>query len=172
MSVTLVLGGARSGKSRFAESLSHGTLHYVATAQAFDAEMRARILDHQQRRGANWATHEEPLALAPLLARLNHSGHFILVDCLTLWLSNLMMAQKPWQVECELLLSVLSKSNADIALVSNEVGFGLVPETALGRAFRDAQGLLNQQVASVANKVVLVVAGLPLALKGQLPTPR
>ena len=170
MSMTLVLGGARSGKSRFAEKLSHGTCHYVATAQAFDTEMQQRIAAHQSQRGAGWTTHEEVFELPQRLLKLNDPSHFILVDCLTLWLSNLMLAEKDVGLSADELLRVLSVMKSDVVLVSNEVGSGIVPETALGRAFRDAQGRLNQQVAAKVDCVVLVVAGLPLLIKGSLPT--
>jgi adenosylcobinamide kinase / adenosylcobinamide-phosphate guanylyltransferase len=169
MSVTLVLGGARSGKSRFAESLAVGRLHYVATAQAFDDEMRSRIALHQRQRGQGWTTHEEVYDVPQRLRKLNDPLNFILVDCLTLWLSNLMLADRDVTVACEALLSELQHNNATIVLVSNEVGLGIVPDSPLGRAFRDEQGRLNQQVANVADDVVFIAAGLPLVLKGQLP---
>lgn len=169
MSVVLVLGGARSGKSRFAESLGAGALHYIATAQAFDDEMRERIAKHQLQRGKGWTTHEEAFALPERLAELNQPNNFVLVDCLTLWLSNLMLAEQDWEAPCRAILSTLGAANAEIVLVSNEVGLGIVPDTPLGRRFRDAQGLLNQRVAAVADTVVFVAAGLPLLLKGTLP---
>ncbi len=168
MSVTLILGGARSGKSRFAESVAKGEKHYVATAEPHDDEMRARILMHQQQRGAGWTTHEAPLKLAETLAAIDGAGRFILVDCLTLWLNNLMMAQHDIDAAASALVAQLAKMKADVVLVSNEVGLGLVPETKLGRDFRDAQGRLNSQVAAAADHVVFVAAGLPLVLKGQI----
>jgi adenosylcobinamide kinase / adenosylcobinamide-phosphate guanylyltransferase len=171
MSVTLVLGGARSGKSRFAESLAHGEKHYIATAQAFDDEMRARIALHKTNRGNGWVTHEELFGLPRKLAELDHAANFILVDCLTLWLSNLMLAERDWQGPATALTGMLQRMSAEVVLVSNEVGLSLVPETVLGREFRDAQGLLNQRVAAVADTVVFVAAGLALALKGQVPKP-
>jgi adenosylcobinamide kinase / adenosylcobinamide-phosphate guanylyltransferase len=169
MSVTLVLGGARSGKSRFAENLSHGIRHYVATAQAFDDEMRARIALHQAQRGEGWITHEEIYDLPQRLESLSKPQHFILVDCLTLWLSNLMLADHDVESAGLHLISVLQMMQSDTVLVSNEVGLGIVPETPLGRAFRDAQGRLNQQVAAMADNVIFIAAGLPLVLKGQMP---
>jgi adenosylcobinamide kinase / adenosylcobinamide-phosphate guanylyltransferase len=169
MTVALVLGGARSGKSRYAEGLFGGERHYIATAQAFDDEMRQRILAHQQQRGVGWVTHEEVFALAETLKGVDGAGRFILVDCLTLWLSNLMLAERDWEAPCEQVLQVLQHMRADVVLVSNEVGLGIVPDTPLGRRFRDAQGIVNQRVAQVANSVVFVAAGLPLVLKGQLP---
>ncbi len=169
VTVTLVLGGARSGKSRLAESLSRGERHYIATAQAFDDEMRERISKHKAQRGAGWITHEETLALATKLGDSDAEGRFILVDCLTLWLSNLILADLDWEGPAMALTSVLAGVSADVVLVSNEVGLSLVPDNALGRRFRDAQGLLNQRVASVADTVVFVAAGLPLLLKGSMP---
>lgn len=169
MSVTLVLGGARSGKSRFAESLSFGARYYVATAQAFDDEMKQRIALHQKQRGDGWITHEEIYDLPQRLEQLDEVQHFILVDCLTLWLSNLMLARRDVEAAAQSLISVLQNMKATTVLVSNEVGLGIVPDTPLGRAFRDEQGRLNQQVAAIANDVVFLAAGLPLVLKGQLP---
>lgn len=170
MSGVLILGGARSGKSRFAESLALGEKHYIATAQAFDGEMTERIAAHKSRRGAGWVTHEQPLELPQLLAEIDAPGRFILVDCLTLWLSNLMLAERDWQGPVSELCDVLKACKARVILVSNEVGMGLVPDTPLGRRFRDAQGIANQQVAQAVDQVVFVAAGLPLALKGPLPT--
>jgi adenosylcobinamide kinase / adenosylcobinamide-phosphate guanylyltransferase len=169
MSVTLVLGGARSGKSRFAESLAHGQRHYVATAQILDEEMRDRIEAHRAHRGNGWTTHEECFDIAALLRSLNDAGNFVLVDCLTLWLSNLMLAGKDWEAASDNLCSGLKDQRSEVIFVSNEVGLGIVPDSALGREFRDAQGLLNQQVATVADNVVFVAAGLPMVLKGTLP---
>lgn len=170
MSVTLVLGGARSGKSRIAESLAHGEKHYIATAQAFDEEMKERIATHQRQRGEGWMTHEEQFGLPQKLAELDQAGRFILVDCLTLWLSNLMLAEREWQSPTTALCNVLQRMAADMVLVSNEVGLSIVPDNKLGRQFRDAQGSVNQRVAAVADNVVFVAAGLPLMLKGALPT--
>ena len=169
MSVTLVLGGARSGKSRLAESLARGEQHYIATAQAFDDEMKDRIAKHQLQRGEGWITHEEQFGLPRLLAEINQAGRFILVDCLTLWLSNLILADRDRQGPTTALCDVLQCMTADVVLVSNEVGLSIVPDNKLGRAFRDAQGIVNQQVAAVADTVVFVAAGLPLVLKGSLP---
>ena len=169
MSVTLVLGGARSGKSRFAEGLAHGYKHYIATARAEDDEMRERIAHHKARRGNGWTTHEERYHLAGILRPLNIEGNFVVVDCLTIWLSNLMLAERDWHTAADLLCSALKEHRADVVLVSNEVGLGIVPIMPLGRDFRDAQGLLNQQVATVADNVVFIAAGLPMVLKGELP---
>jgi adenosylcobinamide kinase / adenosylcobinamide-phosphate guanylyltransferase len=170
MSVTLVLGGARSGKSRFAETLAVGEKHYIATAQAFDDEMRERIAAHQVQRGGGWVTHEAVVDLPEMLARVMADGRFVLVDCLTLWLSNVMLADQDWRGALEALVVQLRGAHGTVVLVSNEVGMGLVPETPLGRAFRDAQGIVNSRVAEVADSVVFVAAGLPLALKGSVPT--
>jgi adenosylcobinamide kinase / adenosylcobinamide-phosphate guanylyltransferase len=171
MTTTLVLGGARSGKSRFAESLAWGEQHYIATAEAYDDEMRARIAQHKEQRGPNWTTHEETVDLPRALRPLNASGRFVLVDCLTLWLTNLILSERDWKQQTVALCSVLQGMTADVVLVSNEVGLGIVPENALARQFRDAQGLVNQSVAAIADRVVFIAAGLPLALKGPLPTP-
>jgi adenosylcobinamide kinase / adenosylcobinamide-phosphate guanylyltransferase len=170
MTVTLVLGGARSGKSRFAETLAVGEKHYIATAQAFDDEMRERIAAHQAQRGGGWVTHEAVVELPEMLTQVMADGRFVLVDCLTLWLSNVMLADQDWRGDLEALLTRLRAALGTVVLVSNEVGMGLVPETPLGRAFRDAQGIVNSRVAEVADSVVFVVAGLPLALKGSVPT--
>jgi adenosylcobinamide kinase / adenosylcobinamide-phosphate guanylyltransferase len=172
VTVTLVLGGARSGKSRLAESLVRGERHYIATAQAFDEEMRDRISKHKTQRGAGWTTHEEPFAMPSKLGELDRAGRFILVDCLTLWLSNLMLAELDWEGPTTVLITVLAGVSADVVLVSNEVGLSIVPDNALGRRFRDAQGLLNQRVAAVADTVMFVAAGLPLVLKGSMPVVR
>jgi adenosylcobinamide kinase/adenosylcobinamide-phosphate guanylyltransferase len=166
--VTLILGGARSGKSRYAESLveaaaAAGT--YCATAEAGDAEMAARIAAHQARRGRFWRTVEAPLALPPALAAAAPACP-LLVDCLTLWLSNLLCAGRPLERETAALFAALRAAAGPVVLVANEVGLGLVPETPLGRRFRDAAGLLNQQLAALAERVVFVAAGLPLPLKG------
>ena len=165
---TLVLGGARSGKSAFGEQLlddSGLTKVYVATATAGDDEMRSRIDHHRKRRGDGWITVEEPLALVDALTREATHGRAVLVDCLTLWLSNLMFAGRDHEVEARRLARFLGVANHPIVFVSNEVGLGLVPETPLGRNFRDAQGRLNQVVAAVVPNVVFIAAGLPLWLK-------
>ena len=165
--LTLVLGGARSGKSRYAETLITALPPpwiYVATVQALDAEMTARIEVHKARRGAGWTTVEAPRELAGALAA--HVQAPILVDCLTLWLSNLMMADAPIEQELGRLAQALAKATGPMVLVANEVGSGIVPDNALARRFRDLQGSLNQRIAALADQVVLVVAGLPLSLKG------
>lgn len=165
---TLVLGGARSGKSQFAERLivdSRLQRFYVATAAAGDDEMAARIAHHRSRRDPAWTTVEEPLALVDALTRVSGRGRAVLVDCLTLWLSNLMEAGRDPEIEAQRLVRFLGVAAGPIVLVSNEVGLGLVPETPLGRAFRDAQGRLNQTLAAATRQVVFVAAGLPLWLK-------
>lgn len=165
--LTLVIGGARSGKSRFAESLVMALPPpwiYAATGQGLDAEMTARIEAHRARRGAGWTTVEAPLDLAATLTP--HDTAPVLVDCLTLWLSNLMMADAPIEQEFDRLAQALAKAAAPVVLVANEVGSGIVPDNALARRFRDLQGSLNQRIAALADQVVLVVAGLPLFMKG------
>ena len=171
MTVTLVLGGARSGKSRFAESLSSGKKYYIATAQAFDDEMKLRIAAHQKQRGHGWITHEAPLDLVTKLAEIDDAQNFILLDCLTLWLSNLLLAEADCSEMVFDLIEHLKSAKANIVIVSNEVGLGIVPDNKLGRAFRDIQGIANQSVAAVADHVVFIAAGLPLVLKGSLPKP-
>lgn len=166
-SVTLVLGGARSGKSAYAEALveAAGRGLYLATAEAGDAEMAERIRRHRERRGESWVTVEEPLDLAGALRRHAHPGRPILVDCLTLWLSNLMAAGHDVDGEMTALADGFATLAGPLVLVSNEVGLGLVPETPLGRAFRDHAGRLNQTIARKADRVVFIAAGLPLILK-------
>ncbi|MGO3927182.1 bifunctional adenosylcobinamide kinase/adenosylcobinamide-phosphate guanylyltransferase [Rhodopseudomonas pseudopalustris] len=165
---TLVLGGARSGKSVFGEKLvadSALSRIYLATATRSDDEMTQRIAHHRSRRGDGWITVEEPLALVDALTREAVRGRAVLVDCLTLWLFNLMEAGRDPEIEARRLTRFLGVAAAPIVLVSNEVGLGLVPETPLGRTFRDAQGRLNQIVAAAVPDVVFVAAGLPLWLK-------
>lgn len=165
---TLVLGGARSGKSTYAEGLLSGApALYLATGQAFDDEMAERIRLHADRRGPTWSTIEEPLDLALALDRHLDPARPVLVDCLTLWLSNLMHAGRDVAEETARLCAVLAAARGTVVLVSNEVGLGLVPDTRLGRDFRDHQGRVNQRVAQVCAKVVFVAAGLPLVLKDQ-----
>ena len=166
--VTLVLGGARSGKSAHAEALAEGLpgdLVYIATGTPSDAEMAARIREHIARRGGRWRTVEEPIDLAGALAADAVPGRAVLIDCLTLWLSNLMADGREPEAETERLLGALTKAGGPVVVVANEVGLGIVPDNALARAFRDHAGRLNQAVAAVADHVVFVAAGLPMTLK-------
>ena len=171
--VTFVLGGARSGKSRYAEGLVEsvaGDLLYIATAEARDEEMARRIAIHRERRGPRWRTLEAPDSLPEDLgAVLGGAEHAaiggILVDCLSLWLTNLMLAEQDIERASSALLNQLAEPSCPVVLVANEVGLGIVPETPLGRHFRDAAGLLNQRVAALAGRVVFIAAGLPLVLK-------
>lgn len=167
--LTLVLGGARSGKSRYAERLIEGAAPaglYCATAEAGDAEMRERIAAHRARRGdAFWQTIEAPLDLRGAIARAARERP-LLIDCLTLWLSNVLLAGRSPDQEFATLRAALRDAAGPVVLVANEVGLGLVPETPLGRLFRDAAGRLNQEIAAIADRVVFVAAGLPLVLKG------
>ena len=169
--LTLVLGGARSGKSRYAEHLI-ATLPppfgppwaYVATAEAGDAEMAARIAAHRTRRGTDWKSFETPRDVAAALKACNTMP--VLLDCLTLWLTNAMLADADIEAETARLEAALKAHGAPVVIVANEVGSGIVPEYPLGRKFRDRQGVLNQRIAALSDRVVLMVAGLPLVLKG------
>jgi adenosylcobinamide kinase / adenosylcobinamide-phosphate guanylyltransferase len=169
--LTTVLGAAASGKSIFAERLVRQTglrPVYIATAQAHDAEMEAKIAAHRRARGAGWRTVEAPLDLPAALAGAA-PGDAVLIDCATFWLSNLMLAGADLAAAEAGLFAALDACPAPIVVVTNEVGAGVVPETALGRAFREAQGRLNQRLAARSGLVVQVVAGLPQVLKGRLP---
>jgi len=166
--LTLVLGGARSGKSRHAEALATATAGpwiYVATAEPFDDEMKVRIAKHRSRRGERWQTVEAPLDLAAAIDAAP-AGATVLVDCLTLWLNNLMYKDCDIDAETSRLETALAGRQGLTVLVSNEVGSGIVPDNALSRRFRDLQGQLNQRIATRADHVVLLVAGLPMVLKG------
>jgi adenosylcobinamide kinase / adenosylcobinamide-phosphate guanylyltransferase len=165
--LTLVLGGARSGKSRYAENLiaaSRPPWIFVATAEADDAEMAARIALHRRRRGTDWQTVEAPHDVAVALAAAAATAP-VLIDCLTLWLSNRMLADADLETEIVRLEAALDARRGPVVLVSNEVGFGIVPDNELARRFRDLQGRLNQRLAARADRVVLVVAGLPIVVK-------
>ena len=164
--VSLILGGARSGKSARALELAPAPHVFIATAEALDGEMEARIRAHQAERGPDWGLAEAPLELADAIRAHAGEGVTLLVDCLTLWLSNLMHHERDVEAETEALIAALAGVPGRVVLVSNEIGMGLSPMNALGRAFRDAQGRLNQRIAAVADHVEFVAAGLPLTLKG------
>jgi adenosylcobinamide kinase/adenosylcobinamide-phosphate guanylyltransferase len=173
-SVTLVLGGARSGKSRYAQQLAEQSQRvvFVATAKASDDEMNAKIERHKEDRPKSWLTVEEPLELPKVLAE--HEGHsdVIVIDCLTIYTANLMEAAGENSAAIDgritALCEVLGRVQCNVVLVSNEVGSGVHPVSPLGRAYRDLLGEINQKIARIADDVVLMVAGLPLALKGHL----
>lgn len=165
----LVLGGARSGKSTFAEGLVEASglvMHYVATGRAFDGEMRDRIDHHRDRRGPDWQTHEEPVDLPGCLKRIDAADRIVLVDCLTLWVTNLMMEEKDVAAASTELTDYLPEANARLVFVSNEVGLGIVPENRMAREFRDHAGRLHQMIAARCAEVYFIAAGLPLKMKG------
>jgi adenosylcobinamide kinase/adenosylcobinamide-phosphate guanylyltransferase len=167
MAVILITGGARSGKSTRAEARARAFADrpvYIATAEALDAEMRDRIEQHRKRRGKEWLERETPLELVAALDETDGGGAR-LVDCLTLWLSNLMHAGRDWSTEASKLSHALGRQKSPVVLVTNEVGLGIVPDNALARQFRDAAGKLNQIIARVADEVEFVVAGLPMRVK-------
>jgi adenosylcobinamide kinase/adenosylcobinamide-phosphate guanylyltransferase len=172
--LTLLIGGARSGKSRAAESLCLGSdrVAYIATARAEDEEMRARIVRHRQDRPAHWKTFEEPLEIVTLLQKLRQEYDVLLLDCLTVWLSNSLyhfrrhpLNEIENRVLAQLQEIVATASRAHLIVVSNEVGAGIVPTTKVGRIFRDLQGLANQRVAAAADRVLMMVAGIPIQIK-------
>ena len=170
----LVLGGARSGKSAYAQRLAEAAASerlYLATAEAGDAEMAARIARHRADRAQGWTTLEEPLALAEALAAEARPGRALMVDCLTLWLSNLMLAGREVEGETARLTQAIGALQGPAVFVSNEIGLGVVPDNALARAFRDAQGRLNREIALACEAVVLVAAGLPTLIKPAPPPP-
>ncbi|MCG2841620.1 bifunctional adenosylcobinamide kinase/adenosylcobinamide-phosphate guanylyltransferase [Sandaracinobacter sp. RS1-74] len=165
----LVLGGARSGKSRRAQAIAEGLgprRLFIATAEAFDDEMAERIRRHRADRDASWQTVEVPRDLPGAILAQATAGRPILVDCLTLWLSNLLLGDADLETAGEALAQAVLECAAPLVMVANEVGFGIVPENALARRFRDAAGRLNQRIAAAADTVELVVAGLPWPLKG------
>lgn len=164
----LILGGARSGKSAFGQRQAEdlpGTLLYVATAQALDSEMDDRIARHRAERGARWQTLEAPLALAEAIAAHSRPETVLLIDCLTLWASNLLFAEADLPSAIDDLTAAITAAPGKILLVSNEVGLGIVPDNALARRFRDMAGTINQAIARTVDSVVFVAAGLPLVLK-------
>ncbi|WP_284089232.1 bifunctional adenosylcobinamide kinase/adenosylcobinamide-phosphate guanylyltransferase [Acinetobacter pittii] len=168
----LILGGARSGKSRLAEQTAMDrqlAVTYVATAQALDFEMQSRITHHQNQRPSHWSLVEEPLYLAKILQKIDRPNQIILVDCLTLWLTNLLLLedQNVQQLECEQLLKILPTLESEIILVSNETGLGVVPLGEICRRFIDEAGRLHQSLGQIADKVVFCVAGFPMILKGE-----
>ena len=168
--VTLILGGARSGKSAHGEACAErrsGALVYIATAEAGDDEMASRIAAHRARRGPRWTTVEEPLELVDALERAATPNGAVLVDCLTLWLANLIAAGRDVAAETDALAATLASLPGAVLLVSNEVGLGIVPDNARARAFRDHAGRLHQRIASAADRVLFMAAGLPLFLKGK-----
>lgn len=165
--LTLVLGGARSGKSRYAESLLAGAREkiYLATGQAGDDEMRERIRHHRESRGEAWLTVEEPMDLAGALIAHSRAGCPVLVDCLTLWLTNILLSGASVEAEIDRLLHAAPALPGPVVFVANEVGLGIVPDNALARRFRDHAGFLNQRLAACCQRVVFLAAGLPLSLK-------
>ena len=171
--ITFIIGGTRSGKSRFALQLANnyilskdgGRKAYIATAQSMDDEMKERIEKHKKERSDEWATFEEPLNISTLISDIHKSYDIILLDCLTLWLSNLMLNNKDVEAETESFISSLSTIHCSLFTVSNEVGLGIVPDNALSRRFRDLSGYLNQKMAALADEVYLVTAGIPLKIK-------
>ena len=164
---TLVLGGQRSGKSSFAEQLieNAGGGVYVATSEPLDGEMAARLLIHQKRRGDLWQTIEEPISLARTLLSLKGHQKPVLVDCLTLWLTNIMLINKDLDAEIDNLCALVESIDFPVVFVSNEVGHGIIPDNALAREFIDWAGKMNQKIAEVASNVIFVTAGLPQILK-------
>ena len=182
MSTTIILGGARSGKSSYAEKLAIETgkeVVYIATARAGDGEMAKRIERHRSSRPAHWETVEEPIKLAAAIARWSAPDRVVLVDCLTLWLTNLIFSVDQdcpevgvidlpavFYEESDALIDALREAKGDVLLVSNEVGLGIVPYGALSRCFSDEAGRLNQAVAAVCDRALFIVAGMPLTLKG------
>ncbi|PIB23952.1 bifunctional adenosylcobinamide kinase/adenosylcobinamide-phosphate guanylyltransferase [Amylibacter kogurei] len=170
--LSLIIGGAASGKSRFGESLarfSEKSKLYIATAQAFDDEMHEKIAKHRIDRGTDWVTIESPFELAQHIMNAS-AGSVVFVDCLTLWLSNHLMVENALDGLASDLLKAITQTQAPVILISNEVGQSVVPENAMARQFQNAQGRLNQDIAKRADLVVHVIAGIPTAIKGQMPT--
>jgi adenosylcobinamide kinase/adenosylcobinamide-phosphate guanylyltransferase len=172
--VVLILGGARSGKSAYAQRLAEAWWAkplYLATAETLDQEMAERVKAHQRQRGSRWGCAEEPLDVARILLAATPPRDGVLLDCATLWLTNVLLKEGEPAVQSRKqdLLAALKASRTSVILVSNEVGLGIVPESRLGRDFRDLQGRLNQDLAAAADIVLFIMAGLPLALKGAIP---
>ncbi len=170
--IWLVLGGARSGKSHFAETVTLDLARgrpalYVATAWAGDGEMADRIALHQARRGAQWITREEQVDLGALIRCEARPDRPILIDCLTLWVSNLLHHERPFETAMDDLVSALDQASGPVILVANEVGLGIVPDNRLARLFRDQAGTLNRRIAATADEVRFIAAGLPLTLKSR-----
>lgn len=165
----LVLGGARSGKSRYAQARAEAAdaeLVFIATAQAFDDEMHQRILRHREDRGPRWRTVEEPIALADAILAHSNPKTVVLVDCLTLWASNLLLADHDLDRAGQDIARAIALASGPLIIVSNEVGLGIVPDNPLARRFRDAAGMLNQIVAATVTEAVMMFSGLPLHIKG------
>jgi len=168
-----VTGGCRSGKSQFALDYANRHFHkklYLATCEALDEEMAKRIEDHRKRRGPDWRTVEEPIRVAEAIRQLGNNVEVILLDCITLWLSNLLMRQKSGHEimsEVSKLIDTVTQDQTSFIVVSNEVGMGIVPGEPLGRRFRDLSGMANQKIAEVADRVVFMVSGIPIFLKGK-----
>ncbi|NJS15515.1 MAG: bifunctional adenosylcobinamide kinase/adenosylcobinamide-phosphate guanylyltransferase [Sphingopyxis sp.] len=168
MALTFILGGARSGKSRRAQKLAEeagADLIFIATAQPFDDEMRARIARHQDDRDSRWRTVEAPIELPAAIRRYGNPGKVLLIDCLTLWTSNILLAEMDSSAACDELVAALAEVSCPVYVVSNEVGLGIVPDNLLARQFRDVAGLLHQRVAEAADCVEWMVAGLSLQMK-------
>ena len=168
MNTLLVLGGARSGKSRYAQTRAEaldGDLVFVATAQALDDEMTGRIARHRADRGPRWITVEAPVELAAAVRAESREDRVLLIDCLTLWTTNLLLAERDIPAAAEALIAAVTDAAGPLILVANEVGLGIVPDNALARRFRDEAGRVNQQIAAAVDGVVFVAAGLPLKLK-------
>ncbi len=171
MSAHLVIGGARSGKSRFAQAFAEahaGEVRLIVTAEILDEEMRERVAKHRAERPSHWHVTEAPIDLPEAIERLARPGALVLVDCLTLWLSNILCTQPDTLAQrVDALCAAIASAQGQLLLVSNEVGWSIVPENKLARLFRDEQGRLNQRAAAICDEVTLVAAGLPLKLKGQ-----
>lgn len=165
--LTIILGGAASGKSAYAETLVFNTGRpkvYLATAQAYDAEMKDKISEHRAMRGTGWTTIEAPLDIATPLAAQSEDA-VVLLDCATMWLSNVLLDGRDIKAACDEFVAATRAAPCPVVVVTNEVGFGIVPDNAMARQFRNAQGRLNQQLAAQADSVIAIMAGLPLVLK-------